>query len=211
MSAGIASLRQAVTGRTAAAADKLDPNFAYLRITRGGSSGLMWRGSIEKTAQGPVEVYYSGNGEVLRLRDGRLLGISGLPTEWRQVVDGSPSWSTVVTGKQPVTFTRLRDVLPGYRSGVRDELILGRVGPRERSALRGIDPHALTWFEERVRERGFRLPGAASDALPPARYALDLSGTQPTVVYSELCVAPDLCFTWQRWSAAMQQAVARAR
>jgi len=100
---------------------------------------------------------------------------------------------------------RVRDVMPGYRSGVRDELTLRVVAPPKKSELRGVDANSLTWFEEKIRESSSsRLAGTATDSLPPARYAVDLTGTEPTVVYSEQCLRRDLCFTWQRWSAAMQ-------
>ena len=211
MTAAVASLRQLIPGGAAADTTKLDPSFAYLRVTRGGHVGLLWRGSIERTSAGAIEVYYSGTGEVLRLRDGRLIGLLGLATEWRHVTDYAPAWTAVLNARESTVFARVRDVMPGYRSGVRDELVLRRISPPDQSALRALDPQGLTWFEERVRSRGFALPGTSSDTLPAARYALDVSGPQPTVVYAEQCVASDLCFTWQRWSTAVQQAAARDR
>lgn len=198
------SLRQ-IFGGSGTDMGKLDPNFAYLRITRGRHVGLVWRGSVERSPAGPVEVYFSSAGEVIRLREGRLVEVLGLPAEWRQVADPAPAWSVVLSAREPVSFVRVRDVMPGYRSGVRDELQLRRTTAPERSALRGIDPHSLTWFEEHTQSRGFRLPGTPSDVLPPARYALDLSGAQPMVVYSEQCLVNDFCFTWQRWSAVQEK------
>jgi hypothetical protein len=211
MTAAVASLREMAPGRTAVDAANLDPKFAYLRVTRGNRVGFLWRGSIERTPEGLVEVYYSGTGEVLRLRDGRLVGASGLATEWRRVEDRAPAWRALVTAREPAAFARVRDVMPGYRSGVRDELLLHPIEAPRRSALQVIDPRTLTWFEERTRSRGFELRGTPADTLPAARYALDLSGSEPAVVYSEQCVAKDLCFTWQRWSLAMQKASTQRR
>ena len=211
MSAAITSIRLVVSGGGGTEGAKLDPNFAYLRVTRGRYAALLYRGVVERTAEGPVELYYSGDGEVLRLRDGRILGASGMPTEWRRVEDGAPAWSALVKSAEALSFVRVRDVMPGYRSGVRDELTLTRIAPPQKSALRNVDPQTLTWFEERGRAPRDSFFAARSDALPPARYALDLSGAQPVVVYSEQCLAPDFCFTWQRWSTALQQASAPAR
>lgn len=211
LGAAVASLRQVVAPASGADVSKLDPNFAYLRVTRGKHVGLLWRGSVENSPEGPVEVYYSSTGEVLRLRDGRLMGALGLVTEWRYVADPAPGWAEVVKSRDPAAFVRIRDVMPGYRSGVRDELVLRPVVVPQRSALRAIDPRSLEWFEESVRTRdGTRIPGVVSDRLPAARYAIDVAGKQPVVVYSEQCLAPDLCFTWQRWSVLMQQASVRA-
>ena len=211
LGAAVASLRQVVAPASGADETKLDPNFAYLRVTRGKHVGLLWRGSMEQSPDGPIEVYYSGTGEVVRLRDGRLMGVLGLETEWRYVADPAPGWAEVVNSRGAAAFIRIRDVMPGYRSGVRDELVLRPVAAPPRSALRAVDPRSLEWFEESVLARGStRIPGVASDRLPPARYAIDLAGKQPVVVYSEQCLAPELCFTWQRWSVAMQQASVRA-
>lgn len=213
MSAAVDSVRQAVGSGSAVETSKLDPNFAYLRVTRGKHVGLLWRGNVERSPGGPVEVYYSSTGEVVRLRDGRLMGALGLVTEWRYVADPAPGWADMVKSREPAAFVRTRDVMPGYRSGVRDELVLRRITPPERTGLRDVDPGSLSWFEESVRDAGgrSRIPGVASDTLPPARYALDLAGEQPIVVYSEQCLALDLCFTWQRWPAAIQRGATSAR
>jgi hypothetical protein len=158
-----------------------------------------------------IEVYYSGSGEVVRLLDGRIVGALGLTTEWRRVSVAAPAWGAAAASKQSAPFVRMRDVMPGYQTGVRDDLVLRVIAAPEGSALRGVDAKTLTWFEERLQARS-RFPFApASHALPPARYAVDLAAAQESVVYGEQCLATDLCFTWQRWSAAMQQASAAPR
>ena len=160
-----------------------------------------------------IEVYYSSAGEVVRLQKGRIVGALGLTTEWRSVSLTAPAWGAVAASAQPASFTRVRDVMPGYRSGVRDPLVLRVIPAPERTVLRGVDRNALTWFEERIQPTASSrlLSASRSEILPAARYAVDLTGGTETVVYGEQCLAPDLCFTWQRWSAAMQQAAASAR
>jgi hypothetical protein len=96
--------------------------------------------------------------------------------------------------------------MPGYRSGVQDWLTLSVVPAPADTALRGLDAKALTWFEERMQPAVRAFP---SLALPAARYAVDFSRTHEMVVYSEQCLARDLCFTWQRWSASIQQLAAK--
>ena len=100
--------------------------------------------------------------------------------------------------------------MPGYKAAVRDDLRLRVIPAPARSSLQRLDPQALTWFEETVQPSGSGFIGLHSDTLPPAKYAVDLSRGTATVVYSEQCLSPDFCFTWQRWSAAMQQAAASA-
>jgi hypothetical protein len=212
--AGIDSLRQLIPGRAAVDPTPLDPNFAYLRVTRGRHVGLLWRGNMEGTPAAPVEVYYSSSGEVVRLQHGRVIGAVGLTTEWRRVEVTAPAWASVAAARQSAPFVRVRDVMPGYRSGVRDDLVLNVIPAPERSALERLDARALTWFEETVTapaHGALRLPGTASDTLPPARYAVDLSGGNETVVYGEQCLDSEFCFTWQRWSAALQKPAAQPR
>ena len=183
---------------------RLNPNFRYLRVTIGGRVVLLALGNVDRHRQGPIEVWYSAEREVLRLQNGRLVGAVGLTTEWRDVF--SPellSWSAVARGDQAFRWTRTRDVMPGYRFGVKDALSLRVVPEPKRSALQVLDPQRLTWFEERVESApvawlsGILVSSVVADAaLPPARYAVDFRDRQETVVYGEQCLAPELCFTW---------------
>lgn len=186
---------------------KLNPNFRYLRLTVRGHVALLALGYVDNDPHGPIEVWYSAEREVLRLQNGRIAGAVGLTTEWRNVgLPALPSWSAAEHAGRPIAWTRTRDVMPGYRFGVKDALLLLVVEAPGRSALLGLDPQALTWFEERDGSgargglSGILGDSAATDtALPPARYAVDFAGGTETVVYGEQCLAADLCFTWQRW------------
>ena len=42
-------------------------------------------GYVDTSSDGPVEVWYSGSGEVVRMRHGRVVGTTGLSTDWRAV------------------------------------------------------------------------------------------------------------------------------
>ncbi|MBE0613178.1 MAG: YjbF family lipoprotein [Burkholderiales bacterium] len=184
---------------------RLNPNFRYLRVTVRGRVALLALGYIDNHPQGPIEVWYSAEREVLRLQNGRLVGAVGLTTEWRNVtLPELPSWSTVARENQVSRWTRSRDVMPGYRFGVKDKLDLRAIEAPRRSALQGMDAQGLTWFEERVASEAAAglsaVFGNSVDAqLPPARYAVDIRNGHETVVYGEQCLAADLCFTWQRW------------
>ena len=199
------SMRELLPAPARSEAAKLDPNFEYLRVTRGKRVALLWRGSVERAKPLPVDVYYSGQGEVVRVQNGRIVGALGLTTEWRRVEITSPSWSAIADAPAGARVTRTRDVMPGYISGLREELVVRPIAAPSGSALQGIDPQSLTWFEERLASQA----PAGVQALPATRYAVDLAQAGGVVVYAEPCLAADLCFTWQRWSAAMQQASAR--
>ncbi|MDP2240422.1 MAG: YjbF family lipoprotein [Burkholderiales bacterium] len=205
MNAVVQTVQYAVKGQGVDSAS-LNPNFRYLRVTIEGRVALLALGNEDSHPQGPIEVWYSAQREVLRLQNGRLVGAVGLTTEWRNVVlPELPSWSAVAQAREPVPWVRVRDIMPGYRFGVRDTLLLRMVQPPQSSALKGPDPQSLSWFEERLqsdvpsRFPATLFPGLSADRpLPPARYAVALQEGRETVVYGEQCLAPDLCFSWQK-------------
>ena len=170
---------------------KLNPDWRYLRVTAdGGRVALLVLGFVDPDPQGPIEVWYSAEREVLRLQRGRLVGTTGMLTEWRNVsLSGIPDWAALSGSGAHAKWVRTRDVMPGYRFGVQDSMELAEVPAPAKSALRTLDPKALAWFEERT------------SALPVARYALQTVNGRPHVVYGEQCLDPATCFTWQRWPA----------
>ncbi len=208
MDAVVGTLRSAVWGEPGADAARLNPNFRYLRVTVGSRVAFLALGNVESHPRGPVEVWYSARKEVLRIQNGRLAGVVGLTTEWRAVtLPDLPSWSAIARSKEPVSWVRVRDVMPGYRFGVRDTLVLRAIVPPERTALLGLDPQSLTWFEERFPTEPaagivatLLAPSSEDRTLPPARYAVELRDGLENVVYGEQCLAVELCFTWQRWA-----------
>ena len=209
MDALMQTVRAVVPADDSVAGARLDSNFRYLRVTLGGRTALLAQGFVESNPQGPIEVWYSGEREVVRLQNGRVVGVVGTTTEWRNVsLREVPSWSAVARAGQPVRLLRTRDVMPGYRFGVRDELLVRAIAPPQDSQLRDLDPQSLTWFEERFQPEPTIASAAAhvtalydERALRPSRYAVRISDGDETVVYGEQCIAADFCFTWQRWPA----------
>jgi len=176
---------------------QLNPNFRYLRVTIGGRVVLLALGYLDSHRQGTIEVWYSAEREVVRLQNGRVVGAVGLTTEWRNVVlPDLPEWSKLASTAEPFHWARTRDVMPGYRYGLRDSLSLRSVPVPGKTALQGLDARNLAWFEER-----FNGDGSSQTALPTARYAVQIAGEQGVVVYGEQCLSPQMCFTWQRWPA----------
>ncbi len=180
---------------------RLNPSYRYLLASLGDSSALLVLGYIDHDLQGrPVEVWYSSTGEVIRLLDGRLVGTAGLPRDWREVrLPALPAWGAL--GLEPLQFERERDEMPGYRSGLREVVTLRRIDPLAHSALRGLDPGQLTWFEESARPLSPPAP-----TLPPAHLAVQTVHDLPQVVYGEQCLSATLCLSWQRWPAEARSA-----
>lgn len=185
----------------------LNPNFRYLRVTtRQGRRALLVLGYIDEHPAGPIEVWYSGERETLRLQNGRLVAATGMPIEWRNVnLPSLPAWSDVHASNGPYRWVRSRDVMPGYRYGVQDVLTLHPIESPAFSAIRGLQPQRLLWFQERnelFESAPLAMLGGTLTpevALPPARYAVMRDGAGGVVVYAEQCLTSDFCITWQRW------------
>ncbi|MFZ3018538.1 MAG: hypothetical protein WA056_08805 [Gallionella sp.] len=171
------------------AAAGLKPGFKYLRVQIDGREIFLVRGYVDQHPDGSVEVWYSADADALRLRDGRVVGVtmkSG--PEWLNVSFAHlPGWDAVGSRTE---FDRVRDVGPGYRYGIKEKMLLRRIAPPDNSQLRLVPASSLTWFEEGVQ--------GVSD-IPPARYAVD-SGAH-RVVYGEQCLSSEYCFSWQDWSS----------
>lgn len=168
----------------------LDPRFNYLRVEIDRREIFMVLGYVDNSPDGPVEVWYSSLGEVIRLLDGRLVGITmDKGTDWLSVsFTNLPRWEQV--GAQ-ASFERRRDSRPGYRYGISEKMLIRRVPQPNDTRLQLIPASSLTWFEERIEDPG---------GLPPARYGVSMAGESPKVVYAEQCLSNDLCFSWQKWT-----------
>lgn len=168
---------------------KLDRRFRYLRVSHDAGVSILVLGFLDRDANGPIEVWYSFDGELIRLQHGRVMAVTGLKPEWRSVgLPRLPAWSELGAVQTEHTWQRRRDVMPGYRYGVRDQLTVRRVPPPSGTALSGVEANSLQWFDERAETEG-------DEPLPPARYAVRGN----TVIYGEQCLSARTCFKWQRW------------
>ena len=177
---------------------KLNPNLKYLRVTVRDRTVLMVLGYLDKTPQGNIETWYSSEGEVLRLQNGRVLSTNGLEIDWRNVKYASlPAWSELGglrSNTYSLQFTRTLDQMPAYKFGISEVVNLYGIGAPSNSNLVGLSANQLKWFEEKVKE--------TSHGLPSARYGLSTKDGQAVVVYGEQCFSRDLCFSWQTWPLA---------
>lgn len=170
----------------------LNPNVRYLRVQINGRVVLLVLGYVDTHPLGPIEVWYSAKGEVLRLQNGHLAGLTGAAVEWRDSrLSNMPVWPTA--NSLPSTYTRSRDVMPGYRFGVVDQLSLRAVTAPARSNLVAVAATQLRWFEE-LEVHG---------ALPPSRFALLKNLGQDVAVYGEQCISAAVCLSWQQWPPAI--------
>jgi hypothetical protein len=169
---------------------RLNPAFQYLRVQVDQREIFMALGYVDQYQDGPVEVWYSALGEVLRLRDGRLIGATmNMGTDWLSVsFKHLPRWGQI--GEQAV-FERGRDVSPGYQYGIKEQVFIKPIPQPNNTHLQSISAASLTWFEERTQGQA---------GLPPVRYGVNMAGAVPQVIYAEQCLSADFCFSWQRWT-----------
>ncbi|MDZ7892216.1 MAG: YjbF family lipoprotein [Rhodoferax sp.] len=178
----------------------LNPAYRYLRVdVDGAGSALLVLGYVEPHPAGAVEVWYSSLGEVLKTQQGRIVGTVGLPTDWSSVSYHSlpVAWSDA--GAQASAYERVRSVLPSYRFGVKERVLLAPVPQADfgqmssamfAGGLRQSDVTKYRWYQEQVA-------GAVAQRLPISWYALGQRDGRDTVVFSRQCLAPDLCMNLQ--------------
>ena len=177
---------------------KLNPNLKYLRVTVRDRSVLMVLGYLENTPQGSIETWYSSEGEVLKLLNGRVLSTNGLELDWRNVgYTTLPPWSEL-NSLNPYTtlieFKRTHDQMPAYKFGISETVQIYGLNAPSNSNLVGLPANQLKWVEEKVK--------GTSHGLPSARYGLGTMNGQTVVVYGEQCFSNDLCYSWQTWPVA---------
>jgi len=188
------SLRQIVPPPAGAEKTDFPPPYSYLRMEISGRVIFLASDTPDVGKPGVTETWYSAGREVLRMRDGRLVAAVGMREEWRAVaIPPLPNWDALVAADAPVRWVRKRDLMPGYRYGVEDALVLQKTVPPARSALKALTAEKLVWFEERFEQ------AEAREALPVARYAVQRGAEGARVVYGEQCVSRGECYAWQRW------------
>lgn len=174
-------------------ASKLKPQVSYLKLGNAGQTAYLALGHTLAHPDGEITVWYSAAGEVFKLQNGRLVGTAGLTPDWRAVrLAPLPDWRRVPA--EGLAYTREIDRMPGYRFGLKQTLQLRPIPVPTDVTLARAQPGELSWFEEAQT-------GAASDALPPVRFGVDLRQTPPRVHYSEQCLTSSLCFSLEPWPA----------
>ena len=175
---------------------KPNPAYRYLRVeAEGRAPALLVLGYLDADPPRQVEVWYSARGEVIRTRNGRIVGTAGLEVDWRGLRHPMepPAWSAVPA--QGASYQRSRDVFPGYRYGVSEQVTLAPLSAVPAIRLPAVLPMGLAssyqWFRETVT--------GSMQELPPAWFAWGMHQGQATVVYSEQCLSATFCLKLLRW------------
>lgn len=157
------------------------PGFEYLEVEFEGRKTLLVLGRRNVEGEDIEEQWYSGVGEMLSLRNGRLNEVFGMTSEMRQTSRNIPKWEQLQANRSPLTWMRTRELHPGYRYGV-NEYVTSHANGNKQANLQNNQ----TWVYESVLSQ----LANGREWLYQEKFQLE----NGRVVFSEQCVAHNLCF-----------------
>lgn len=195
----------------------LNSQFRYLRVNVAGLDALMVKGYIDRDSNGNIEVWYSSDGSVLRLQQGRYLGSVGFDTNWQNVTmrnapklekmiadfdrpNPSPKLTTVNSfyPTEQYFFSRNHTQMPLHKTTL-DEMISASVSrntPKSipKSLLPYLQNKSLIWIAEQQSQLDhFR----SSNGL--AWYGFQKVNNQYLQMIGQQCLDDNFCITWMPW------------
>lgn len=168
------------------------PGFEYIEVELNGKKTALALGYRKVDCVDIEEHWYSGVGEMLTLRNGRLVEVLGMTSEVRQTSREIPRWDQLEPNHSPLTWMRTRNLHPGYRYGVK-EYVTSVVKVNKQ-----VDGHSnQTWVHENVQSE--RANGREW------RYEEKFQLENGRVVFSEQCLAPSICFKFKPLGVVVKQ------
>ena len=177
----------------------LPKQYEYLLIHGGVKPTLMGLGKRTQTntPQGLVEdeYWFSAQGELLVLRNGRIHTVFGLPVEWRSNQSSPPTWQQTIDSQQVTSWARVRDELPNYRFGISDKIhtTLLASPPKLDSIAIDLAPASnsqLQWIQDTIE--------TSNDKGQRWVFKQVFAIERNLMVYSEQCISPKYCLRIQR-------------
>lgn len=160
-----------------------------MRIFANGQNALLVLGEIDRDPLGDIESWYSGQAEVIKFQNGRIVGTGGLATNWVGVN---------IIPLHNGGYQRIRDVMPGYRFGLMETVAVQKLPaiPSEIKAVAGFNWQRLTtlqWQEEAPQ------PSLSSSVLPRnlIGYEQRPDGQQRAAAGFQ-CIDDGICIQWER-------------
>jgi len=166
---------------------QVQPGVEYLWVSVGGRATVMALGerSLEGVAPNVSrhEYWYTGQGEMLYLRNGRIQEAKGFTREWRGQTSNPPDWADALKSNRAISWRRQMDLMPGFRYNSVDHLTTYNL-PTPKQLPENV-PTTAFWIGDSVESkiengRVWRFE---------QRFAIE----NGVVVYSEQCLAPELC------------------
>ncbi len=166
---------------------QVQPGVEYLWVSVGGRATVMALGerSLEGVAPNVArhEFWYTGQGEMLYLHNGRIQEVKGFTQEWRGQTSNPPDWADVLKSNRAISWRRQLDVMPGFRYNSIDHLTTYKL-PAPKQLPEQVKPTAV-WVGDSVESKNENGRAWRFEQ----RFAIE----NGMVVYSEQCLAPELC------------------
>jgi len=163
------------------------PGFEYLAVSLDGRASVMALGERRVYGRGESrhvhEHWYTGQGEMLYLVDGRIQQVLGFTHEWRGQTSMPPIWDAVLSNSREISWRRVLDVMPGYRYNLIDTVTTYKTTAPQRLPD-GVSPQAQ-WVADLVNSKD-------DDGLE-WWYLQKFAVLNSRVVYSEQCIDKALC------------------
>lgn len=189
MRTGLSSLRQDLMPRAQTVRNvPLKPELRYLLVKREEREALLvWVGT-ERTLLCEASVWVSADGVVMRLCEGRLIGVSEPQRQW-QLIDESAALAvhpTLSHLSNRSIHRQTTDAQPGFHLGM-VRTIEKIKSTRPDQPVPWIDiRHDVSWIAE-------------VDPLSGTRLTLYAVSPEHDWMAGQRCITPDWCVQWQTW------------
>jgi Group 4 capsule polysaccharide lipoprotein gfcB, YjbF len=164
--------------------NSFSPGFEYLEVEWQGRKAAMALGHRETKGAQVNEHWYSGQGEMIKLVNGRVVQVLGMTKEVRHALGTPPAWADLLTHRSPVVWSQTKEVMPLYRYGLQEYFLSRQSTPT--ASEKAIASEATAWVVEEVKSK--------TEKGMPWIYQQKFALVAGKVIYSEQCVAPEMCF-----------------
>jgi hypothetical protein len=162
----------------------LQPSFRYLLVEHKNQQALMvWVGH-EKGPLGETTIWVSADGVILRLVQGRLVGVDEPARSWRLTSETVDTSSTV----EQTPISQTSDEQPGFRLGVFRTV--------EKIELPS-KPESMSWVEGNPDWQWV----AEVDSTSGQSLAFYGMNAHRETMVGQRCLTPEWCLRWQAWPA----------
>ncbi len=160
------------------------PGFEYLEVEWQGRKSAMALGYRSISGTQTDEHWYTSQGEMLKLQNGRIVQVLGMTREVRRISTNMPLWTDLTSRKLPAAWSQTKDVMPGYRFGLQEFVISQQIEPT--STEHSLSQVATHLIAEQIKSKD----ASGKTWIYKQKFVL----ANNAVVYSEQCVAHDMCF-----------------
>ena len=157
----------------------------YILVSTNENDALMALGErrIDESKNQIHEHWYTGQGEMLYLVNGRIQKALGFTNEIRSQINEAPTWNEVVESRRELTWRRKIDLMPGFRYGVINNISTKKIETPSKPP--DNLPTTSKWIADLVESKTYD----GKTWWFTQRFAL----FEGRIVYSEQCISSELC------------------